>query len=282
MPAYDLRPAGVDGGALDQCAALLGPVLGPSLDRAYLPWLYAGNPAGSVVGFNAFHADVLAAHYATIPVAAWVDGRLAKGVLSLNTATHPSHQGNGLFPRLAERTYEHAASLGHEFVVGVANARSTPGFIAKLGFQLVAPLDVGVGVGGASPKPDRDRYGYYPHWTDDAIAWRLRRPGARYVAGRAHGGERDVFARVSAIGLLARLDRLPARSADRLPSPPRVAPLRLRIGLDRAAAARGVLLPVPDSLKPSPLNLIFRDLTAQRRTLDANHVRWTLLDFDAY
>jgi hypothetical protein len=61
-----------------------------------------------------------------------------------------------------------------------------------------------------------------------------------------------------------------------------LSPFRLTIGLDRSARRRGVLVSVPDRLKPSPLNLIFRDLSGTPRTLDADHVRWTLFDFDAY
>lgn len=281
MSTYDLLPLDVDLTALDHCAALLGQVLSPTLDRTYLNWLYADNPAGRAVGFNAYDGDLLAAHYATIPVEAWIDGRMEKGLMSLNTATHPAYQGKGLFPLLAERTYARATELGYGFVVGIANARSTRGFTEKLAFQLVAPLDVEVGMGDVESGPERG-YAYAPHWTDEAIAWRLKRPRARYVANHTHGDTRDVFARISMPGLLAFLHRVPASLASALPPAPFVAPFRLRIGLDRAEKRRGAFVPVPDRLKPSPLNLIFRDLRTTQRTLDANHVRWTLFDFDAY
>jgi GNAT superfamily N-acetyltransferase len=281
MPAYDFRVLDSSAEGLARSAALLGAVLSPALDHRYLTWLYTDNPAGPAVGFEAFDDGVLAAHYATIPIEAWINDRLEKGLLSLNTATHPGHQGKGLFPRLAERTYAHAAEHGYGFVVGVANARSTRGFTDKLGFQLVAPLDVRVGVGGLKSR-ERAAYSYVTHWPEAAVAWRLKRPGARYVAGGRQGETRDVFARISIPGLLALLDAVPARVADTLPGAPALAPFRLQIGLDRLARRAGVLLPVPDGLKASPLNLIFRDLRGTGRTLDANQVRWTLLDFDAY
>jgi GNAT superfamily N-acetyltransferase len=282
MPEYEFRPLDVDANALAQCTPLLETVLSPALNRAYLTWLYAQNPAGGAVGFNAFHDGALVAHYATIPLSARVNGRVESGLLSLNTATRADHQGKGLFPKLAERTYQLAAERGFGFVVGVANARSTRGFTEKLGFQLVAPLDVCVGVGEFDPGGAEGGESYAPQWTDDAIAWRLRRPGSRYVAGAPRSGNCDVFATLSKFRMLACLDRVPAALAESLPHASALTPLRLRIGLDRRAQSRGVFARVPDALKPSPLNLIFRDLGAARRTLDAEHVRWTLLDFDAY
>jgi GNAT superfamily N-acetyltransferase len=282
MPGYDLRPIEPDSGALAQCAALLGKTLSPSLDLRYLNWLYAENPSGPAIGFNAFHNGALAAHYATIPLSARVNGRMEKGLLSLNTATHPEHQGKGLFPEIAGQTYARAAELGFGFVIGVANARSTRGFTEKLGFQLVGPLDVQFGVGGFEAGAEVGGESYAPAWSNEAIAWRLRRPGARYVAGPRRGHLCDVFATVAKFGLLARLDRVPDSVASGLPRAGPLSLLRLRIGLDNAARRKGFFVRVPDRLKPSPLNLIFRDLSGASRTLDADHVRWTLLDFDAY
>jgi hypothetical protein len=282
MQGYELRPIETDFRGLAECAALLGAVLSPALDQRYLSWLYAENPAGAAVGFNAFHNGGLAAHYATIPLSARVNGRVEKGLLSLNTATHPDHQGKGLFPAIAAQTFAHAAGLGFGFVIGVANARSTRGFTEKLGFHLVASLDVEVGVGGFEPGTDDAGMSYTPLWSDEAVAWRLRRPGARYFAGRRRGDGRDVLAGIGMFGMLARLDRVPAAAAAKLPRAAVWNPLRLRIGLDRAARRNGLFVPVPDRWKPSPLNLIFRDLTGAGRALDAGRVRWTLLDFDAF
>jgi GNAT superfamily N-acetyltransferase len=282
MQGYDFRPIETGSGALSECAALLRAVLSPSLDHRYLSWLYAENPAGTAVGYNAFQSGTLAAHYATIPLVAHVNGRIEKGLLSLNTATHPDHQGRGLFPTIAAKTYERAAELGFGFVIGVANARSTRGFVEKLGFQLVAPLDVRVGVGAFESTAEDAARSYAPVWSEAAIAWRLRRPGARYFAGPRRGSTCDAFANIAKFGILAHLGRVPAMIAADLPRAAVWNPLRMQIGLDRAARRKGFSVRVPDRLKPSPLNLIFHDVSGAGRSLDAEHVRWSLLDFDAY
>jgi GNAT superfamily N-acetyltransferase len=110
--------------------------------HARLPRLAVrANPDGRAVGFDAWDGERLAAHYVCVPARARVDGRLVPVLLSLNTATHPRLPGQGLFTKLAAMTFEAAGEAGFDGVYGVANANSTPGFIRKLGFQLVRPLD---------------------------------------------------------------------------------------------------------------------------------------------
>ena len=77
----------------------------------YLRWLYRANPAGAVVGFDAWDGEILAAHYACVPARMLIGGRACRALLSLNTATHPSYQGKGLFTKLAAATYEHDRML---------------------------------------------------------------------------------------------------------------------------------------------------------------------------
>lgn len=275
---YASRPLETDAASLIAYRSLLGVTFG-AFDGEYLQWLYCDNPRGAAFGYNAYAGDDLIAHYATIPVDATIDGAHARGLLSLNTATHPAHQGKGLFTRLADQTYARAHDLGYEFVVGVANANSTPGFTRKLGFQLVAPLDVLVGIGRLAASDD-PQIGFAVAWDDSALAWRLRRPHAQYVATR--GEQATVYSHTHRRGVLAYMTRAPRSLAAALPAPRITQPVRMWIGLDAHLERRGVLARLPDRFKPSPLNLIFRDLTARQRRLDRDTTRFTLLDFDAY
>ena len=164
-------------------------------------------------------------------------------------------------------------------MVGVANANSTPGFTRTRGFQLVAPLDVLVGIGGLAASRD-DGVGFALAWTEPALRWRLRRPQARYFATADEPA--TVYARAHRLGILAYMTQAPRSLVADLPRPRRTQPFRMWIGIDPRLQRRGVLAPLPDRLKPSPLNLIFRDLTAGQRRLSRDTARFTLLDFDAY
>ena len=86
----------------------------------YYGWQYMENPNGRVVSYNAYsEGGQLAAHYAAIPIKMILGGKEELGLLSLNTATHPNHQGKRLFTTLADKTYQKATELGYKFVIGL-------------------------------------------------------------------------------------------------------------------------------------------------------------------
>jgi hypothetical protein len=82
------------------------------LKSGYPEWLYKDNPAGSVIGCDAWIDGRLASHYACIAVDASVFGQPKKFMLSLNTATDPDFQRKGLFTKLAAETYVRAQIWG--------------------------------------------------------------------------------------------------------------------------------------------------------------------------
>jgi GNAT superfamily N-acetyltransferase len=275
----DVSPTGIT-----EVSELLGATF-PHLDYLtprYLTWAYVANPDGEAFGFNAYDGERLAAHYVTQPLRAVVDGRAERALLSLHTATRPEYQGRGLFTDLARDTFAAAADAGYGHVIGVANAASTPGFLRKLGFQLVAPLEARVGLGPA-PRPDpRLQPGYRREWSEAALRWRLDCPGRDYRCER-RGGEVSLHAATGRFGIWVELGSLEVAV---LPAPPPALgfrPLRLWLGLDCGRRFdRAVYGPLPARLRPSPLNLIFLDLTGRGRRLDPGRVRFQVLDFDAY
>jgi GNAT superfamily N-acetyltransferase len=244
----------------------------------FLDWQYNRNPNGRVVGFNAFVEGELAAHYVTIPTAARLSGEVARGLLSINTATHPSHQKQGLFPRLAEMTYERGRELGHKFVVGVANHNSVYGFTKKLGFQEVRQLETRI-VASIRTREPAGALDYVADWSAEAVRWRISNPRSRYAIRR----------RGDVAQILGRTERFPALvgqvPSHRVASEAPVAgftPFKVWLGIDsRVDWARTLQVKVPRRFRPIPLTLIFRDL-AGSRTIDARATAFWAMDFDAY
>lgn len=283
MSPYELRPVTTDDAGVREVTALLRTVFPEALHftEEVVRWQYRANPNGTAVGTNAWLGEALAAHYVTIPLLARVDGRTERGLLSLNTATHPDHQGKGLFTRLAEATYSRAVAEGFGFVIGVANANSTHGFTKKLGFQLVSPLRAMIGLGRLPLSSSSGDERYLPEWSPEALAWRLANPAHRYT-WQQKDGVRSIFSERSQYGaryvLSAQRDTSPltGQNAER----GRV-PARIFIGLDPAMKWRGAWYAnIPMRFRPSPLNLIFKDLTGRGRTLEPHQVRFHALDFD--
>jgi GNAT superfamily N-acetyltransferase len=239
----------------------------------FLKWQYDLNPAGKVVGYDAFYNEELVAHYVTIPVIYSLGTKQIKGLLSLNTATHPKHQGKKLFTQLAERTYESGKQQGYQFVIGVANQNSTHGFITKLGFNLISPLEVTMFLGKASAHKNSEN-DLQAFWTKELNAWRLNNPEATYFKNG------DAVICDTHISLIkAVLSTKSGFSGAALKN--KNALIKMSIGLNLKNS--GFLkVNLPDKYKPSPLNLIFKPLGDFNLTVSKNNVCFELIDFDAY
>ncbi len=135
-------------GDLPAVARFLGEVYGANhrtASEAVLRWQYLENPLGPVVGTLAVTPqDEIVGVYTLTPLRFAVAGRPQPGMLSLNTATHPGYQGQGIFVRLAERAYEEAARRGAVGVIGFPNQNSLHGLTRRLGWSLVGRMRVWV------------------------------------------------------------------------------------------------------------------------------------------
>lgn len=111
------------------------------VDESYFQWKYLRNPSGSVVAFEAFEAENIAAFYGVIPEL-YVDGQETfTAYQSMDTMTHPDYQKRGLFVKLAKHTYaalqERTQSL---LIIGVPGSNSFHGFVHKLNWQHLADI----------------------------------------------------------------------------------------------------------------------------------------------
>lgn len=277
--ALAIRPAGTAPAQLEAYGRLLNAAFATDkFNTAALAWRYRDNPAGTVVGADAWDGETLAAHYVTCPLEARIDGAVVRGLLSLNTATHPDYQGRGLFTMLAERAYELGAAAGYGFVIGVANANSTPGFLRKLAFQDVGRLHAGV-LAALPRRFSEASVQYQGAWREDLLVWRLANPDGRYTVAR-RGDLTGVWARTHLPFI-----QCGAFLADAGPvKPTGGAPLAatLFLGLEPRMDL-SAFLPIPERLRPSPLNLIWRRLgIAAPEALRREAVALNFLDFDPY
>lgn len=241
----------------------------------YLKWQYLENPRGKVVAFNAYTQDgQIAAHYATIPVVMLIDNREVPGLLSLNTATHPDHRGKRLFTVLAQHTYDYGKELGRKFVIGVANANSTHGFLKYLDFYSIAPLEVKCGVG--SPYKDETLEGkHHIHYDEPALQWRLKCP---YYSYSIKGS--TLYGRLNKPLFHTAIARMPEGfEAQQYGLKNAKMGFTLFVGL--GCKLKSSFFTLPKFIKRSPFNLIFKDMsdgTLPRMT--SNNIVFQLIDFD--
>ncbi|MBP8823340.1 MAG: GNAT family N-acetyltransferase [Flavobacteriales bacterium] len=283
MDGYDLKPVEAGPEDLKPVIALLRSAFPNAhhFTESVLRWQYVENPAGLVVGANAWHGKALAGHYAALPMWAIVDGKRERGLLSLNTATHVAHQGKGLFTRLALATYERATREGYGFVVGVANAQSTPGFLKRLDFGLVAPLRAMIGVGPLPVRESQVPVQFEQAWEPASIAWRLRHPFFGYSVLPA-GNDALILCNRRQFGARYILGIRPGTDIPgECPKERHGAWGKVWLGLDPAMRWSGrAYVNIPVRFRPAPLNFIFKDLSGAGRTLDPAQVRFEAMDFD--
>jgi GNAT superfamily N-acetyltransferase len=271
---YQLLPCRTDAMAIEAYSRLLGTVFNQRgrFTSAYLQWLYAANPTGGVIGYDAWLPEGnLAAHYATIPVSYTRDGHAVRGLLSLNTASAAAHQGKGLFTELAGHTYQAAAEAGYHFIIGVANAASIHGFVQKLGFAHLLTLQARLGYCRSQGPAEGAAFG--STFSAEQLAWRLAKPSGCYFAT-----EHTLYAPTGFPLIAAQL------SARALPLgflPRRQPALTLWLGHVPHALRLGASMAIPNRLKPAPLHLIYLDLTGQA-VPKPEELAFEALDFDAY
>jgi GNAT superfamily N-acetyltransferase len=273
--------------SLEACACLLQSAFprAPHLNAEYLRWLYLDNPAGTVIGYNAWEDNKIIGHYATIPVEIWLDGEACMGLLALNTAMHPDYRSAGVIYSLANRTCKLAERQGYACIYAVANAASTPILVKTLKFQFVSQLMAAIGPTRLRPEWHKAMAGnrFRRRWTNVTARWRAANPSnpSRLLAndaGTVVFRAKTRLPRVFAHGIMPVEPPLPD-----CPGRPGLG-LNLFLGLlPESSCHYPGYLQIPKKLKPSPLNFIFRPLGGiAPRELARNEVILGLHDFDPY
>lgn len=234
---------------------------------------YLKNPMGPVVSFNAFYEDELVAHYACVPYKMIINGRVVLGLFDMATVTHPNHRGKGLFKKLAQTTYDYAKQNGFEFVLGVANANSFPGYMKYFPFTFVGQLEVKAGVGTGAI--NNIQKGFRVFWDVDSFNWRLKNCRANYFQnGNTLLGRYNTFID-TLMGVYPKsfLSSTNAREKHSVFKP------KLYVGI--GAKLKGLFITVPRFIKHSPFNLIFLDLTdGKLPAVTKDNILFQLFDFD--
>lgn len=234
---------------------------------------YLNNPNGKVISFNAFCGEELVAHYACIPYKMQIDGRIVTGLFDMATVTHPNHRGKGLFKKLAQTTYDYAKEQGFEFVLGVANANSFPGYMKYFPFTFVGQLDVKMGLGTRIKCDGEKTYSVYRD--TEIFNWRLNTCRANYSRKEnvLLGHYNSVVQTFMGSYSNSFLNETNAQDKHWGFRP------KLYVGL--GAKFNSLFIKVPKFLKHSPFNLIFLDLTnGKLPPITKDNIFFQLFDFD--
>lgn len=307
-----------DEAELRRAAELLNTVFDHSepLTVESLRWYYEQNPVGRAAVGRVEQDDRRLGNYALVPQR-FVDVSGQSRILGVGVdlAVSPEARGGGVFRRTVEDSYARALALGHDGILGVANANSAPRMVATLGWRALEPLPVtlvaplGRSRGFAVFPFEEDLLsdpqftqlqsdglltttgpGFAPVWDPSMLRWRLSRPGYRYWV-HLHEELLIVSSRTKVAGvvfavILKTLGRpgftgaLSGGAVAASVARTHRTPLVIHWGRTPWVRYRG--LPLPQALMPSPLSLV---LHRHHEGFDEDSFElgaFEFLDFDAY
>lgn len=248
----------------------------------YLNWLYKENPSGDAITYNAWHNNNIVAHYTVVPMKFKYNTSSGICALTLNTATHPSYTGKGLFQKLANLTYEKATREQCSFIYGVANSQSTWVFENKLGFQNYGPLYVKFGFGDLN-RSVKDDSKISINWNTEILKWRLNRPGSNYNITKSQNNIK-IWKKFFLFKILMYEfeDKIKFQNKQ-LNNNKFYRPISVYIGNDSSRTKNNLFyFDFPKIFKPSPLNLIFKKLNNKDQDYETNPMVIEPLGFDIF
>jgi len=128
--------------ALAVLQASLGWVPDDEYARFYR-WKHQENPFGPSPAWVALEAGEVVALRVLLRWELERDGGVVRAVRAVDTATHPDHQGRGLFRRLTLLALDELSRDGVAFVFNTPNEQSRPGYL-KMGWDVVGRPSVAV------------------------------------------------------------------------------------------------------------------------------------------
>jgi GNAT superfamily N-acetyltransferase len=137
VSAIEVRPATPDD--RPQVLGLLRTSLGWSADPRYeqvFVWKHDSNPFGQSPAWVALKNGQIVGFRAFMRWEFEYCGDVVRAVRAVDTATHPDHQGQGIFRRLTLQALGELHDDGVAFVFNTPNERSRPGYL-KMGWEVL-------------------------------------------------------------------------------------------------------------------------------------------------
>jgi GNAT superfamily N-acetyltransferase len=135
-------------GDIPEIVALLKVSLGESLmpkSERYWRWKHLENPFGPSPVLLCREGNLLIGVRAFMRWEWTYQGQVYRALRAVDTATHPDHQGKGIFKKLTLSLVDYCMKRGDHFVFNTPNQQSKPGYL-KMGWIEVSKLPIQIGI----------------------------------------------------------------------------------------------------------------------------------------
>jgi len=132
--------------------ASLGDVSSEKSER-YWDWKHINNPFGASPVLVAEENGELIGIRAFMRWDWQMGDNVYRCLRAVDTATHPAHQGKGIFKKLTLQLIEEAGKQGYDFIFNTPNTQSTPGYL-KMGWKTWGKVPLWLHPVAVFKKPD--------------------------------------------------------------------------------------------------------------------------------
>ena len=253
-------------------------------NELYLDWLYNKNPVGKFIGIDAFDSDkgIQVGQVGGITCEFNYAGQKIKVLQPVNVCVDKDYRGYILFSKMAKRLEEYAIDENYSLIIGVSNRLATAVWQRSISMKVLTQLDVLFGYGnlGIDNLKLNDSI-FHSLWDEQKINWRRANPYNKVFVNKKKKIKLispsvlsifDIFSYIEDDNYHLDFDK---NKINFLPN--------FFIGLVPNEAKKNFFFRVPEFLKPSPLNFIYKDISKNNNIiLEKEKCFFTYLDFDAY
>lgn len=248
----------------------------------YYEWLYKQNPNGSYIGVDCIYDNEIIGQVGGIPFPYNYEGKICKVLLSINVCVSPDHQGKKIFNKLAQKLESYAKEEKFKFIIAIANKSATPAWIKSISMQNIGQLNASIGYGNYGLKKLRlEQSDFFVMWNKKTIEWRINNPENKINLINLE--KKSYFLTNTNINFLKIFSILDWNNFDKNNNKKHISILpKLFVGLIPKKKTNFLSLDLPNFLRPSPLNFLYKDLSGNNNKIEKEKCFFSFLDFDAF
>jgi len=248
----------------------------------YLDWLYVKNPMGSYIGADVFDNSKLVGQLGGIPMNFKFYNRHIKTLVLLNTCIDRKYRGGRLFYNLANNLQKILIEKDYDLLIGIGNKIATPAWIRSIKLRYLCQLQTFIGLNDFLKVQNKNyKYNIFTDWNKDLIKWRCSNPnnktGVVNFQNHQFVYSKTPYPFVKIYSPLL-FNNIPNEHIKR---EKKNINLKVFIGLSNEIDKSFLFRKIPEYLKPSPLNFLYKFLKKDYH-IKQNEIFFSYLDFDAF
>ncbi len=249
-------------------------------DINYFNWLYKKNPTGNYLGIDAFHNNKLIGQVGGIPLNFKFYNNYIKTLVSINVCVDEQYRGNKLFLNLSKNLEKFLMEENFELIIAIGNKQATPAWKKSINLKYLTQLKSYLGFYNFSKiETNLANYNLYMEWSENLINWRCLNPlnETRIINYK----NKNLIQAATGIPFTKVYSNFPINFSNQQPSVNFDLNLKIYIGLTNEINSNFLFRKIPENLKPSPLNFLYKFLKKDY-DLKEKEVLFSFLDFDAF